>query len=148
MRKNWRKNCIPAPSPNFKMQNPVYIPAGVIVQRILIGGGIGLQTMQPFVKERPALLDKLISTVEEAEKKLQMFHGSKEFFADGELDAFGNQISVVKSWLEAVKRELDQLQDNQDASFSTDDLKTKVGLRIFTPFFPELRLQYKFALNP
>ncbi|KAL3070005.1 hypothetical protein niasHS_017294 [Heterodera schachtii] len=78
-------------------------------------------------EERPALMDKLATTLEEADKKWQLFNISKEFFTEGELSAFQRAIETVKSWFEGVKKEAEQQKDNQDATFSTDDLKTKTN---------------------
>ncbi|KAL3070006.1 hypothetical protein niasHS_017295 [Heterodera schachtii] len=86
-----------------------------------------LKNRQRQKEDRPALMDKLAITLEEADKKWQLFNLSKEFFTEGELSAFQRTIETVKSWFEGVKKETEQLKDNQDATFSTDDLKTKTN---------------------
>ncbi|KAI3413288.1 hypothetical protein GPALN_010786 [Globodera pallida] len=76
-------------------------------------------------EERPALMEKFATTLDEAEKKLQLFTTSKEFFTEGELASYQHTIEMAKAWFVGINKELEHLEDNQDATFTTDDLKTK-----------------------
>uniref|UniRef100_A0A183C132 Hypoxia up-regulated protein 1 n=1 Tax=Globodera pallida TaxID=36090 RepID=A0A183C132_GLOPA len=78
-------------------------------------------------EDRPAVMEKLTTTLDEAEKKLQLFTTSKEFFTEGELTSYQQTIETVKVWFDGVKKELEQLKDNQDATFTTDNFKTKTN---------------------
>ncbi|KAI3413289.1 hypothetical protein GPALN_010787 [Globodera pallida] len=78
-------------------------------------------------EDRPAVMEKLTTTLDEAEKKLQLFTTSKEFFTEGELTSYKQTIETVKVWFDGVKKELEQLKDNQDATFTTDNFKTKTN---------------------
>uniref|UniRef100_A0A914I6H6 Hypoxia up-regulated protein 1 n=1 Tax=Globodera rostochiensis TaxID=31243 RepID=A0A914I6H6_GLORO len=72
-------------------------------------------------ENRPALMEKLATTLDEAEKKLQL----KKFFTEGELVSYQHTIEIAKAWFVGINKELEHLKDNQDATFTTDDLKTK-----------------------
>lgn len=71
-------------------------------------------------------MEKLNLTLDDAQKRLEMFNGSKDFFGESELDTFGKLIESTKMWLEEVRKKAEELKDSEDATFSTDELKNKV----------------------
>lgn len=80
------------------------------------------------MQERPEQMKNLEKLLEDVDKQLLMFHNTTDIFTDGELDTFGKMITDTQEWYKTVKVEAEKLEDNQDATFSTDDLKSKVFL--------------------
>ena len=75
-------------------------------------------------------MKNLEKVLDDADKQLLMFRNTTDIFADGELDTFGKMIMDTQEWFKTVKGEAEKLEDNQDATFSTDDLKSKVFVLI------------------
>lgn len=79
-----------------------------------------------YIQERPEYIVKLNKVLDDAEKQLLTFRASENIFAETDLDAFNQLINNTKGWFQSIKKELEGLADNQDATFSPDDIKAKV----------------------
>jgi hypothetical protein len=70
-------------------------------------------------------------TLDDADKHLQMFRNTTDIFTDTEFETLEKMIVETRDWFNKVKEEAEKLTDNQDATFSTDDLRSKVVSCVF-----------------
>jgi hypothetical protein len=75
-------------------------------------------------------MNKLAKALEGAERQFKLFSNTTEIFTESELDTYSQLVNSTKSWFESAQKEMEDLADNQDATFTIDDLKTKVLLLI------------------
>jgi archaellum component FlaC len=71
-------------------------------------------------------LKTLETALDEADRQFLIFRNMTDVFVEGELETYNKQIADLRSFYQSAKNEVEKLPDNKDASFTTDDLKTKV----------------------
>jgi hypothetical protein len=64
--------------------------------------------------------------LEDAIKQLGVFRNTTDIFTPAELDTFEKLYNDTNEWYQGKKIELENLADNQDVSFTADDMKSKV----------------------
>uniref|UniRef100_A0A914NH58 Hypoxia up-regulated protein 1 n=1 Tax=Meloidogyne incognita TaxID=6306 RepID=A0A914NH58_MELIC len=87
-----------------------------------------IQKRKQQKEERPQHMKTLEAALDEADKQFLIFRNMTEVFIGGELETYSKQIADLRNFFQSAKSEVEKLPDNKDASFSTDDLKTKSSL--------------------
>ncbi|CAK5078353.1 unnamed protein product [Meloidogyne enterolobii] len=87
-----------------------------------------IQKRKQQKEERPQHMKTLEASLDEADKQFLVFRNMTEVFIGGELETYSKQIADLRNFFQSAKKEVEKLPDNKDASFSTDDLKTKSSL--------------------
>lgn len=89
-----------------------------------------IQKRKQQKEERPQLMKTLEAALDEADKQFLIFRNMTDVFIGGELETYSKQIADLRNFFQSAKIEVEKLPDNKDATFTTDDLKTKSSLLI------------------